>query len=315
MSFVLSQKHVHEFQQKILLWYETHKRPLPWRETHDPYKILVSEIMSQQTQISRVVPKYEAWIDALPTVEALAQAPVSTVLALWSGLGYNRRALFLQKAAQVIVQTYGGTFPETVDQLEKLPGIGTYTASAVACFAFNAQIPVIDTNIRKVILVHFGAISNNSHSGKRVKRAHPESFVSVGDKSDPGLRQDDEKTYTMTDKEIEETAWILLPAGKAYVWNQALMDYSGAELKAHKIPIPKQSKLLGSDRYYRGQTLKLLISNQELRSMNHVTVHTVLDYFRNLGHPIELERLEKILKGMEKEGFIVRKQDTILLPD
>lgn len=288
MSGVFSPKHIREFQYKILLWYALNKRDLPWRRIPDnlplnqkAYMILVSEIMSQQTQIMRVVPKYEAWIHELPTLESLASAPVSSVLRLWSGLGYNRRALFLQKAAQAIVEKHHGIFPTSVDMLESLPGIGKYTASAVACFAFDTQIPVIDTNVRKVILTQF-QISNV-------------------------------KSQILTEKHIEELAWKLLPKGRASEWNQALMDYAAAELRAHKIPIPKQSKLLGSDRYYRGQTLKQLLRAQG--TGERVTVEKMHAYFSNQGQKVEKERLERILSDMEKEGFVRLKNDAIFLAD
>ena len=157
----LSESKVRSFQKKILFWYEKNKRELPWRELlfdvtlqqRDPYKILVSEVMAQQTQIARVIPKYHAWLTRFPTLQSLAEAPTREVLLYWSGLGYNRRALNLQKAAQVIVREYQGEFPRSVETLRKLPGIGQYTASAIACFAFNEQIAVIDTNVRKVILI------------------------------------------------------------------------------------------------------------------------------------------------------------------
>lgn len=282
MSGVFSPKHIREFQEKILSWYMHHKRDLPWRGipgsiplNQKAYMILVSEIMSQQTQIMRVVPKYEIWMEELPTVESLAQAPVSTVLRLWSGLGYNRRALFLQKAAQAIVEKHHGIFPTSVDMLESLPGIGKYTASAVACFAFDTQIPVIDTNIRKVIAVEF--------------------FDGV----------------VPSEPEILRVATLLLPKAKASDWNQALMDYAGAELKKHKIPIPKQSKLLGSDRYYRGQTLKYVLAHKE----QIVTTDMLLEFFDNNAQPCGRERFEKILSGMEKEGFVLLGKDTISLAD
>lgn len=296
MADTLSEKQIREFQEKILSWYAKNQRDLPWRKTRDPYKILISEIMSQQTQISRVISKYEAWIQELPTLTDLATAPISTVLRLWSGLGYNRRALSLQKAAKVIIETYGGEFPQTGEELQKLPGVGKYTASAVACFAFDAQIPVIDTNVRKVILIHFS--SCHCKESEMTKQSHI---------------KDCRAALAMTEKNIEEVAWKLLPVGNAYHWNQALMDYAGAELKAYKIPVPKQSKLLGSDRYYRGQTLKYLLSAKSIR--HRVTVNTLLEYFEGKNQTIVKKRFEQILSEMEKEGFIKRRNETILLPD
>jgi A/G-specific adenine glycosylase len=128
----------------LLDWFRKHGRDLPWRRTHDPYAILVSEVMLQQTQVERVVPRYLAWIDRWPTVEALAAAPAAAVIREWQGLGYNRRALSLHRAAQqVAVQGWP-------DDLTELPGVGRYTADAVARFAFDAAVLPMDTNVRRV---------------------------------------------------------------------------------------------------------------------------------------------------------------------
>jgi A/G-specific adenine glycosylase len=128
----------------LLDWFRKHGRDLPWRRTHDPYAILVSEVMLQQTQVERVVPRYLAWIDRWPTVEALAAAPAAAVIREWQGLGYNRRALSLHRAAQ---QVAAQGWP---DDLTKLPGVGRYTADAVARFAFDAAVLPVDTNVRRV---------------------------------------------------------------------------------------------------------------------------------------------------------------------
>lgn len=150
-SFVLSSSQVTAFRKKLLLWYRTFGRTLPWRKTHDPYHILVSEIMLQQTQVDRVIPKYQSWLTHFPTVHALASASPASVLQAWSGLGYNRRALALQKAAQIVVNEYDGKFPDTLGELIKLPGIGKYTASAVLSFAFRKPVPIVDTNVKRVL--------------------------------------------------------------------------------------------------------------------------------------------------------------------
>jgi A/G-specific adenine glycosylase len=131
--------------EALLDWYERVKRPLPWRTTRDPYALLVSEIMLQQTQALRVVPYYEAFLARFPTPAALAAAPVRDVLEVWSGLGYNRRALALQAAARVIDAT---GWP---DDLATLPGVGPYTAAAVGSFAWDREDPAVDTNVRRVI--------------------------------------------------------------------------------------------------------------------------------------------------------------------
>lgn len=156
-SFTVSTAHIRTFRRQVLTWYRAHGRTLPWRQTHDPYKILVSEIMLQQTQVDRVKDRYRQWILQFPTVQALAQASPATVLKAWSGLGYNRRALALHDIAQRIIKDYHGTFPDTVEELMQLKGIGRYTASAVVAFAYREPVPIVDTNIKRILgRVFFG---------------------------------------------------------------------------------------------------------------------------------------------------------------
>lgn len=133
----------------VLAWYGQNRRDLPWRRTHDPYAILVSEMMLQQTQVARVVPRYLEWLERWPTVEALAAASPADVIRAWSGLGYNRRAVSLHRCAQAV--SARGGFPAEPEELRKLPGIGPYTAAAIACFAFGAQIAAPDTNALRVL--------------------------------------------------------------------------------------------------------------------------------------------------------------------
>ena len=141
-------------QDVLLTWYAANARDLPWRRTHDPYAILVSEVMLQQTQVARVVPRYLEWLERWPTVETLAAAAPADVILAWSGLGYNRRAVNLHRCAQAVAARRG--FPREPDELEKLPGIGPYTAAAVACFAFGAQVAAPDTNAKRVLERAFG---------------------------------------------------------------------------------------------------------------------------------------------------------------
>ena len=128
----------------LLAWYSQHERPLPWRSTRDPYAILVSEVMLQQTQVERVIPRYDAWLDRWPTVEALAAASAAEVIVAWQGLGYNRRAVNLHRAA---CQVAAGGWP---DDLTELPGVGPYTAAAVGNFAFGRDVLPVDTNVRRL---------------------------------------------------------------------------------------------------------------------------------------------------------------------
>lgn len=144
----LTNERIHKFQNIILNWWQTNRRDLPWRHTHDPYKILVSEIMLQQTQVSRVLARYTEFIEVYPTARSLARATAADVLRLWKGMGYNRRALYLKKAAEI------GKFPKSEKELSKLPGVGTYTARAILVFAYKKNIACVDTNIRRII-THF----------------------------------------------------------------------------------------------------------------------------------------------------------------
>jgi A/G-specific adenine glycosylase len=131
-------------REELLRWFERHGRDLPWRRTRDPYAILVSEVMLQQTQAARVAPRWVAWLERWPTVDALAGAPTADVLREWQGLGYNRRAVSLQRAAQVVADR---GWPA---ELTELPGVGPYTAAAVACFAFGREVLPVDVNVRRI---------------------------------------------------------------------------------------------------------------------------------------------------------------------
>lgn len=288
---------IKQFQARILDWYALHQRDLPWRQIHfdtslqqrDPYKILLSEIMAQQTQIARVIPKYEVWLETLPTIEALANAPMSEVLRLWSGLGYNRRALNLKKAAEKLVNEFHGEFPRSEKELRSLPGIGEYTARALLCFAFDQQVAVVDTNVRKVISTevinrHCEKQSDEAISSIRLTRSL--------------------QSLAMTDKEIQKIADQLLPAGRAYEWNQALMDYASSVLKDHKIPIPKQSKFKGSHRYYRGQLLKTLLEKKQL---------SILELGEIIKKDYEEIWLRNLVYELRDEGFVQIENDDVRL--
>ena len=143
-----------ELQSSLIAWFHESGRDLPWRRTRDPYAILVSEIMLQQTQVARVVVRYAVWLERWPTASSLAQASTADVVRAWSGLGYNRRALNLQRAARAVVEH--GRFPDTVAGLLELPGVGPYTARAIACFAFGVEVTALDVNVTRVLTRAFG---------------------------------------------------------------------------------------------------------------------------------------------------------------
>src|SRR6266566_2739797 len=137
--------------QRVLAWFDEHGRSFAWREHRDPYQTLVAEVMLQQTQTGRVAPAYGSFLAKFPDVRTLAHAPAMEVIQAWRGLGYNRRAVDLQRSAQEIEHEHGGVVPSDLKALRALPGIGEYSATAVACFAYDAQVPVVDVNVRRVL--------------------------------------------------------------------------------------------------------------------------------------------------------------------
>ncbi len=171
--------------QTLLAWYSTAKRDLPWRHTHDPYAIWVSEVMLQQTQVETVVPYYERWMDRFPTLEALAEAPMDDVLNLWEGLGYYRRAHGLHRAACERRAAGYRTLPKTVSELEALPGIGPYTARAVAAIAYGADVLALDGNLRRVLARLFDVtLDISTAAGERRLRELGGSLIPKGNASD-----------------------------------------------------------------------------------------------------------------------------------
>ncbi|MBI4425958.1 MAG: A/G-specific adenine glycosylase [Candidatus Kerfeldbacteria bacterium] len=220
------------FRRLVYQHHQQHWRDFPWRRTHDPYKILVSEVMLQQTQADRVVPKYRAFIRSFPTIRLLAKAPLRKVLAGWQGLGYNRRAVALQRAAQAIANQYGGRVPQHIEALRRLPGVGRYTAAAVLVFAFNQPTAMVETNIRSVFLHHF----------------FPRQRLVRDDELQPLIAQ-------------------TLDRRQPRRWYEAVMDY-GAWLKK-QLPNPgrrsrhyvRQSTFAGSHRQLRGQLIRAVLDS------------------------------------------------------
>jgi len=139
------------FRKRLLAWYDAHARDLPWRETHEPYRVWLSEIMLQQTRVAAVIAHYHQFLRRFPTVQKLARAREAAVLAAWSGLGYYRRARMLHAAAKIVARELGGEFPETVEELRALPGVGRYTAAAIASIAFGEPVAVVDGNVERVL--------------------------------------------------------------------------------------------------------------------------------------------------------------------
>ncbi|MDP3956357.1 MAG: A/G-specific adenine glycosylase [bacterium] len=228
----LSKKEITLFRTTVRKQYQLNGRAFPWRETLNPYFVLVSEIMLQQTQTVRVEPKYRAFVKKYSTVKKLASANLIDVYGLWQGLGYNRRARMLRDAAKEIVATHKGKMPVSFAELKKLPGVGPYTAGAIMAFAYDVPIVIIETNIRAVFLHYFFANKEGIEDAQLL----------------PLIAQ-------------------TLPRSNAKKWYNALMDY-GAYLKAtHPNPSRKskhhatQSSFEGSVRQARGAILRALLGN------------------------------------------------------
>lgn len=239
---MLNSQEIKKFQAFIKRYYANHGRnTLPWRQDFEPYKVMVSEIMLQQTQVERVIPKFEAFMEVFSTVSALAAASPSDVIRQWQGLGYNRRGLNLQRAAQKIVADFEGTVPSDTESLLSLPGIGPYTTAAIQAFAFNQPSLVIETNIRTIMIYHF----------------FPEA-------------------YDVDDQDVLPLIEVTLDRENPREWYSALMDY-GTYLK-QVLPNPsrrskhyvKQSKFEGSLRQVRGAILKIIaqkaLSEKQLKT-------------------------------------------------
>jgi A/G-specific adenine glycosylase len=213
--------------------FKKHERTFPWRETTDPYRILVSEIMLQQTQTDRVLQKYDQFIALFPDFRSLAEAHLQDILQAWIGLGYNRRALSLKKIAQIVINEFDGVLPSSAKELLALPGIGKYSAEAIRAFAFNQPTSFVETNIRTVYIFFF--------------------FNRRNDVKDRDILRLVEETVDTT---------------KPRQWYHALFDY-GAMLKRHNGPVhkvsrPKQSRFQGSDRQIRGAILKALLNESPI---------------------------------------------------
>jgi len=269
----------HPDAEAILSWYAAVRRDLPWRRTTDPYRILVSEVMLQQTQVARVVPYYEAWLERFPDAAALARAAAADVLRQWSGLGYNRRALALQAACEVVTRE---GWPRTVNGLRALPGVGPYTAAAVASFAFGVQAAAVDTNVRRVI----------ERLDRRARRP----------------------------PELARRAQALVPQGRAADWNQALMEL-GATVCTARAPAceacPAAScrsqgrpSIGATARRSAGERVRFEETNRFVRGR----VVAALAAGDRVPDGFAPERLERALAGLERDGLVVRDGGAVRLP-
>jgi A/G-specific adenine glycosylase len=260
-----------EFRNLVCDHFHRSGREMPWRQTHDPYRILVSEIMLQQTQVQRVETKYQDFIAAFPDFPSLARAPLREVLRVWQGMGYNRRAMALQKIARRVVAEFNGKLPDSVATLRTFPGIGAATAGAIVAFAFNKPTVFLETNIRRVFLHIF------FHDREGVR-----------------------------DRELLPLIEKTLDREKPRQWYYALMDY-GARLKneaenpnRRSAHYSRQAPFEGSDRQIRSLILKTLVAKPRV-SMSQL--------LKAVGKGAK--RTERIVDRLGEEGFLVREGDLV----
>ena len=270
--------------KSLLLWYNRNARPLPWRKTRNPYRILISEIMLQQTQVSRVLQKYPKFLKRFPNFQILARAGNGDVIRAWAGMGYNNRAVRLHQTANRIIQDYAGRLPANIDLLQLLPGIGRYTAHAVACFSFGQHTAVVDTNVRRIL----------SRLFPRMARSHDEW----------------------------ELAESMLPKRKAYEWNQALMelgsafctaahpDCAGCPLHRYcpsafllmkKKPVERKAHTIIPNRIYRGRIIAALrrIAHHRSIETNRMAKMIKPDFSSR-----QKKWLDALLNGLLRDGLI-----------
>jgi A/G-specific adenine glycosylase len=261
------------FKKKIWGYYRANRRDFAWRRTRNPYRILISEIMLQQTQVSRVEGFYEKFIKNFPDFRTLAKAETADILRAWQGLGYNRRALALRNLSKIIVHGYGGHLPHDRATLESLPGIGPYTAGAICTFAWNEPEIFIETNIRRVFIRFFFP---------RAKKVS------------------DKKIFDY----IERSFDIIKPRE----WYYALMDY-GAMLGAQagvKNPnrrsahYARQSRFSGSDRELRGKVLRLVLARKKIKRDE---IHEIISGSK--------PRIRKITAALVREGFVKERNNSL----
>jgi A/G-specific adenine glycosylase len=271
----LTPQEIRLFRQQIYDHYRRNGRVLPWRRTHDPYKILVSELMLQQTQVKRVIKKYKEFLRQFPSIESIARAPLSAILEAWQGLGYNRRALALKRLAVIVTKRYSGRIPRTSEALKALPGVGAATAGAVCAFAFDKPVIFIETNIRSVFI----------HSFFRDREG-------------------------VKDSEILPLLAQTLDAQRPRDWYYALMDYGAALKERHPNPgrrsahYTRQSPFEGSLRQVRGMILRTLVKQPGISEAALA---------KEINRDGEMVR--EALRQLRTEGFIVKKRKRFFIGD
>lgn len=264
-----------KFFPEVERWWRTHRRDLPWRRTSDPYRIFVSEVMLQQTQVARVVPAYRAFLRRFPSVRQLAQADQPAVLRCWIGLGYNRRARALHRAAQMIASEHRNRVPLSLNALRELPGVGEYTARAMLAFAKDAPLLPLDTNIRRVLIRHFGERS-------------PRDLQIFAD----GLARR---------RGGRDLAQMLMDFGALVCTSRRSRCAAlGLSHIAEALPILRQKPFANSDRLFRGRIVAVLSRSRRAVAITELHRRIVAPG----GEQIPITRLRRILGALDREAMI-----------
>ncbi len=296
-----------ELVRRVLRWFSRHaRRTLPWRQTRDPYRIWVSEVMLQQTQADRVVPKYEAFLSQFPDVCALARASQADVIRAWAGLGYNRRALYLWRGAQAVVQRHGGLMPVTREELLALPGVGPYTSNAILSFAYHKPVTLVDTNHRRVVQrVFFGqprraASAGNRAMEKRVERQLASISVELQSARDGHYR------FNQALMDIGATTCVAV-APKCDVCPlkdlcKARPQFAAGTRAKRNVTKSAQGVFAGSNRWYRGKIMTIL-RREESVNIEEVGKRLMLD----------TQRLHAIIDSLVHDGLLQRRGSRLIL--
>lgn len=300
------------FHDAVAAWYARSARVLPWRGIADPYAILVSEVMLQQTQVERVIPKYRDFLDAFPTLRALADAQPADVIRLWAGMGYNGRAVRLHKLAREVVERHGGELPRTTEELRKLPGIGPYTAAAVASFAFGQPVAVLDTNIYRVLsrAVHgVDAPSRDAiHPLAETLLPGPDSPITPADWHQALM---DIGAMLCTARQPRCMLCPLRPLCAAAPHLQSGGDPGLAEAS---VPYaPRQSKFQGSVRYFRGRIVDHLREQPNDGVEENALEAFIRDAEAASGAACPIP-LPDLLAVLERDGLIRHEDGRVRLP-
>lgn len=288
----------------IIDWYGDHARDLPWRNPGvSPYAVMVCEVMSQQTPISRVLPKWQAWLEKWPTVVDLAEADTADVLSLWQGLGYPRRALNLQRAAREIVEHHGGDVPRDPTVLRSLPGVGDYTAGAIAAFAYGVRTPVIDTNVRRVLARVVGGVELPGAATRQIDYERAVALL-PGEANEAARWSIAVMEFGSLVCTSRDPSCTLCPISSACAWHLAGAP-EGAEARRPRQPWE------GTDRQLRGRVMALLCDSRD-SGRKFVSKETALKVA--LDSNGDRTRAQSVLAGLAKDGLIVMTEASVTLP-